>query len=312
MAHDLSRLRCVVLGAGGFIGTNLCRSLADRVETLRCFGRRQAFPDTVPSALWIPGDFSDSAAVAAAVDGMDVVFHLVSSTTPASSNVDKIADLQTNVISTLHLLEACRQQNVRRVVFVSSGGAIYGTAAIVPTPEDAPTDPLNSYGIAKLAIEKYLSLYRHLYGLDYRILRVANPYGPYQTALRNQGAIAAFMTRALSDKPIEIWGDGSTTRDYIYISDVVDALELVATHEGTNRIFNIGSGTNYSLLQIAHSIEELIGRKQDIRFSGARKLDAHDSLLSIERASAELGWRPKVGLAQGLELTLDWMKLQRR
>lgn len=310
MNQDLSRLRCVVLGAGGFIGTNLCRSLADKVEMLRAFGRRQAFPDATPSSTWIPGDFSDTAAIAAAVDGMDVVFHLLSTSTPASSNIDKVADVQTNVIATLRLLEICRQQAVGRVVFVSSGGAIYGTPAIVPTPEDAPTAPLNSYGIVKLAIEKYLGLYEHLYGLDYRILRVSNPYGPYQTALRNQGAIAAFMSRALAGKPIDIWGDGSTMRDYVYISDVVDALELAASHTGSNTIFNIGSGTNHSLLQIAASIEALIGRKQEIRFSGVRKLDTQLSLLSIERARTDLDWQPKVNLSEGLELTLDWMKRQ--
>ncbi|MDM0045146.1 NAD-dependent epimerase/dehydratase family protein [Variovorax dokdonensis] len=311
MQTNLSELRCVVMGGGGFVGTNLCQSLAPKVAELRGFGRRQGFPGAIPaSTTWIPGDFSDSSSVAAAVAGMDVVFHLISATTPASSNVDKVADIEANLIGTLRMLEACRMQSVKRVVFVSSGGAIYGASQMIPTPEDAPTNPLNSYGISKLAIEKYLNLYNHLYGLDYRILRVSNPYGPYQTALRNQGAIAAFLTRALMGKSIEVWGDGSVARDYVYVSDVVAALEMAAIDQGEERIFNIGSATSRTLLEVIELIENLLGEKISIQFGHGRKLDTPVSRLNTDRARLNLGWEPKVDLEQGLKLTLSWMKAQ--
>lgn len=304
----LSTMRCVVFGAGGFIGTNLCRSLAGKVDTLRAFGRRQSFPHALKGIDWIPGDFTDSSSLAAAVAGCDVVFHLVTSSTPASSNVDKIGDLQSNVVSTLHLLDACREERVRRVIFVSSGGTIYGVPERIPTPECAPLNPITAYGISKLAIEKYLALYEYLYGIEYRVLRVANPFGPFQTALRNQGVIASFLRRALDGKPIEMWGDGSITRDYIYIDDVVEALELAALHDGSSRIFNIGSGEGRNLHEIHAAIEQVLGQTIDIlRFEG-RKVDVPSSILDVGLAASDLGWKPRTNFLDGLKKTAVWKR----
>lgn len=309
---DLANRRCVVFGGGGFLGTNLCRSLVDKVEVLKAFGRRQSFPDAMKKIEWIPGDFTDSSTVAAAVAGCDTVFHLVTASTPASSNVDKIEDLQANVVSTLHLLEACREERVRRVVFVSSGGTVYGIPSIVPTPENASLDPITAYGISKLATEKYLALYEHLYGIDFRILRVANPYGPFQTSIRNQGVIAAFLHRALEGKPIELWGDGSVTRDYIYVDDVVDALEAAAVHTGHERVFNIGSGEGRSLLEIVDVIQKQLNVELDIRHFEARKADVPCSILDISRAEKDLHWKPKTPFLEGVARTIEWMQLQKK
>ncbi len=305
---QLSTMRCVVFGGGGFIGTNLCRSLIGKVDTLRAFGRRKSFPDALKGVDWIPGDFTDASALAAAVVGCDVVFHLVTSTTPASGNVDKIVDLQSNVVSTLHLLDACREERVRRVVFISSGGTIYGIPERIPTPEDSPLNPISAYGISKLAIEKYLALYEHLHGIEYRVLRVANPYGPFQTAMRNQGVIAAFLGRALGGKPIEMWGDGSITRDYVYIDDVVEALELAAVHNGRSRVFNIGSGEGRSLYEILTAIEQALGRPIDIRRFEGRKVDLPCNILDVGLAASDLGWRPRTNFLNGLEKTIVWMR----
>lgn len=309
---ELASKRCVVFGGGGFLGTNLCRSLVDKVEILKSFGRRQSFPDAMKKIEWIPGDFTDSGTVAAAVAGCDTVFHLVTASTPASSNVDKIEDLQANVVSTLHLLEACREERVSRVVFVSSGGTVYGIPSVVPTPEHASLDPITAYGISKLAIEKYLALYHHLYGIDFRILRVANPYGPYQTSIRNQGVIAAFLHRALEKKPIELWGDGSVTRDYIYVDDVIDALEAAAVHTGEQRIFNIGSGEGRSLLEIIDVIQKQLNMKLDIRHFEGRKADVPRSVLEISRAEKDLLWKPKTPFLEGIAKTVEWTLFQKR
>ena len=309
---ELANKRCVVFGGGGFLGTNLCRSLVDKVEILKAFGRRQSFPEAMKKIEWIPGDFTDSGTVAAAVAGCDTVFHLVTASTPASSNVDKIEDLQANVVSTLHLLEACREERVRRVVFVSSGGTVYGIPSVVPTPEHASLDPITAYGISKLAIEKYLALYHHLYGIDFRILRVANPYGPYQTSIRNQGVIAAFLHRALENKPIELWGDGSVTRDYIYVDDVIDALEAAAVHTGEQRIFNIGSGEGRSLLEIIDVIQKQLNMQLDIRHFEGRKADVPRSILEISRAEKDLHWTPKTPFLEGIAKTVEWTLFQKR
>lgn len=305
---ELKGLRCAVLGAGGFIGSNLCRALVAHGVSVRAFGRRQAFPEALIGCDWIQGDFTDPTSVAAAVAGCDVVFHLVNATTPASANVDKLADLNANVASTLRLLDDCRESGVTRVVFISSGGTIYGIPDQVPTPETAPTNPITAYGIGKLAIEKYLGLYQYLYGMEYRVLRVANPFGPYQTALKNQGVIAAFLRGALAGKPIEMWGDGSAIRDYIFVEDVVDALMLAATHQGSGRVFNIGSGVGRSLNDIVAAIDRLLERKIPVEHRPGRPVDVPVSILDTTFAANDLAWRPHTEFEDGLRSTIEWMK----
>lgn len=306
--HTLSSMRCVVLGAGGFIGTNLCNALVGRVDYLRGFGRRQSFPEVMSGFDWMPGDFADPACLAAAVAGCDVVFHLVNTSTPASANVNKIADINSNVISTINLLDACRESGVQRVVFVSSGGTIYGIPENIPTPENAPTNPITAYGISKLTIEKYLALYEHLYGLEYRILRVSNPFGPYQTGLKNQGVIATFIRKALTNKPIEIWGDGSIIRDYLYIDDVIDALVNASLHTGAGRIFNIGSGKGLSLNTIVDEISDFLNIDIKIDYHPHRNLDVPISILDTKFSESELNWHARTSFGDGLNSTISWIK----
>ncbi|MGQ9368833.1 NAD-dependent epimerase/dehydratase family protein [Azospirillum sp. ST 5-10] len=301
-------MKCVVLGGGGFIGTNLCRHLRDRVGELRAFGRRRSFPDALKGVAWYEGGFSDTAALATALEGCDTVFHLISASTPASANLDPAQDLQANVAATLHLLEMCRTGTVGRVVFVSSGGTVYGVPRTVPTPETAATDPIAAYGIGKLAVEKYLELYRHLHRLDHRILRVANPFGPYQTAHKHQGVVAAFLRRALAGQPVEIWGTGDVVRDYVYVDDVVEALALAAVHDGGERLFNIGSGEGRSLAQIVADLGTVIGRPLEAVHHPARPVDVPVSVLDIARARSGLGWTPRTDWHDGLRRTWDWLR----
>src|SRR5580704_7951487 len=202
---SLRGVSCIVLGGGGFIGANLCRRLASSGLRVRAFGRRCLFPEALDGVEWYQGDFSDSVALAAAIETYDVVFHLVHATTPHSANLDMAADVQQNVMSSLALMDISRNLGVKRIVFVSSGGVVYGQAKQIPTPEDAPTEPITAYGISKLAIEKYLALYRHLHGLDFRVLRVSNPFGPFQVTTKNQGIVAALIAHALAE-PFEVSG----------------------------------------------------------------------------------------------------------
>lgn len=304
----LAELDCVVLGGGGFLGTNLCLHLRGRVARLRAFGRRQSFPEALRGIDWIHGDLADAIAVAYAIEGADVVFHLASESTPSSANVDKVGDLSRNVGGSIALLEACRAAGVRRIVFASSGGTIYGIPAQIPTPETAPLQPITAYGIAKLAIEKYLHLFEYLYGLEYRVLRIANPYGPFQLALKNQGVIAAFLRRALANQTIEIWGDGATIRDYVFVEDVMEAFAAAATHSGSARIFNIGSGLGLSLEDIVSAIGALLGTPLQVRRSTGRPVDVPVSVLDIRLAASELGWQPRTPFETGLARTVDWLR----
>jgi len=302
------RPSCIVLGGGGFLGVNLCRRLASAGHRVRAFGRRSLFAGALEHVDWYQGDFSDAMALAAAIDTYEIVFHLLHATTPQSANLDMGADLQQNVISSLGLFNVSSKLGVKRLVFVSSGGTVYGPSKQIPIPESAPTEPITAYGIGKLAIEKYLALYENLYGLEYRILRVSNPFGPFQIPVKNQGIIAALMLRAINNEPIEIWGDGSVVRDYIYVDDVVAALEKAMNDQSDVRIFNIGSGRGRSLIEVIGAIEALLNVKLKIVRKQARPIDVPVSVLSIERAREVLGWAPNTSFETGLQCTLDWWR----
>jgi UDP-glucose 4-epimerase len=298
---------CVVLGGGGFIGTNLCRRLAASGHRVRAFGRRCLFPDDLQDVEWYHGDFSDAGSVAAAIQSFDIVFHLIHATMPLPANFDMAGDLQNNVVPSIALLDLCRRFAVKRVVFVSSGGTVYGCPQQIPTPETAPTTPICAYGISKLAIEKYLALYEYLHGLDYRVLRITNPFGPFQTAAKDQGVIAALISRGLSGRPMEIWGDGSVVRDFAFVEDVVDALQKAAmVEEGSERIFNIGSGQGRSLREVIAAIEHLLGTGLRIEWKPGRAIDVPVSVVAIERAREGLDWAPQTSFESGLEKTIEW------
>ena len=312
--HDpLRGTPCLVLGAGGFIGGHLCRELLRRGARVHGFGRRRSYPETLEGARWTAGEFSDRAALARAVDGAEHVFHLLGGSTPESSNKDLVADLVSGAVASLHLLQICRAAGVRKVVFVSSGGTVYGIPASIPIPEDAPTDPISAYGVSKLAVEKYLGLYRHLHGLDYAVLRVANPFGPWQDPDRRQGVVTALMQAVLDGRPPEIWGDGRVVRDYLYAADVAEAVADAAAHTGTHRVFNVGSGVGRSVLDLVRDIGAMLGRGAAAAavHKPGRATDVPVNVLDSSLIRREMGWVPRTGWAEGLEATAAWLRGRR-
>jgi len=304
--------RCLVLGGKGFIGSHLVDALLRTGSPVKVFDRANIPPlndaQAVARATWIDGDFTSDAEVGAALEGCDVCFHLVSTTLPQSSNADPVFDMETNLGGSLRLLNHAVRLGVKKIVFISSGGTVYGVPQNVPITEDHPTNPICSYGITKLAIEKYLHLYRELHGLEYTVLRLANPFGERQRTTASQGAVAVFMGKVLRGEKIEIWGDGSVVRDYVYIGDVVDAMVKAASYQGSQRIFNVGSGTGISLNQILDGIEHVAGRKADRRYTAARAFDVPVSVLSCARAQTALGWTATTPFTEGLQKMRDWMQ----
>jgi UDP-glucose 4-epimerase len=178
----------------------------------------------------------------------------------------------------------------------------------VPIGEDHPTDPISSYGIVKLAIEKYLRLFYHLHGLDYTVLRISNPYGPYQNPVSQQGVISVFLHRIYTGRPITIWGDGSVVRDYLYVSDLIDALEAVSRTETEGKVFNIGSGHGVSLQELIGLMTSVLGERPAVEYLPSRALDVPASVLDVSRARRELGWEPKTDLQEGIARTWDWIR----
>ncbi|PYB87063.1 NAD-dependent epimerase [Pseudomonas koreensis] len=300
--------RCVVLGASGFIGSRLCERLGVKYSNVKAFGRNRMYEDAFKTCKWIEGDFADPNQIANAIGDCDTVIHLVNASTPASANINRVADLQANVVSTLNLLDACVNSGVKKIIFLSSGGTVYGVPSIIPTPEAAENNPITAYGVSKLTIEKYLSLYHHLYNLDYCVLRVANPYGPYQTNKKNQGVISAFFQHAIHDEPIDVWGDGTVVRDYVFIDDVVDAIDLAISNNSAYKIFNIGSGAGISINEIISTLEQTVGKSIAVNYLPSRNMDVPISVLDINRAKAHLGWSPKVSWQNGIVETYKWIK----
>lgn len=305
-------MRCVIFGGGGFIGSAIADRLLQEGHMLRIFERPRVtsyrkFSES-ERIEWFAGDFSSAHDVSAAIDGMDIVLHLISTTLPKSSNDDPVYDVQSNVVATLQMLNAMVTHHVHKIVFISSGGTIYGHPRYLPIDENHPTNPVVSYGVTKLAIEKYLYMYSHLHGIKAITLRVANPYGQRQRIETAQGALGVFLYRALQGLPIEIWGDGSVTRDYIYVGDVADAFVKAMTYSGEESCFNIASGTGTNLNELINMIEEVVGKPADVQYLPGRPFDVPISVLCNDLARKELTWTPSVSMHDGMMRTAQWMK----
>jgi UDP-glucose 4-epimerase len=236
----------------------------------------------------------------------------VSTTLPKSSNLDPVYDIETNLIGTVKLLHHALLAGITKVIYLSSGGAVYGLPVDLPIPETHPTDPICSYGITKLAIEKYLGMFQKLHGLEYVVLRPSNLYGERQRTLSSQGVVAVFLGRALHGERVEIWGDGSVVRDYVHVSDAVKALLAAISLESDKRVFNIGSGRGISLNEVLAEIEFAMGVKVARSYLSGRAFDVPSSVLAIDRAKQALRWEPTMSFPDGLKRTLEWLERKER
>ncbi len=298
-----------VFGVTGFIGTALCRALAARGYDLRGVSRHisQDFRNAhaAPNVELVEASIQDPFAIAASLQGVDTVVQLISTSSPGLGNRFITSDIMDNVIPHVTAIEAALSIGVKRYIFVSSGGAVYGAGAPVPTPEHAATFPLSSHGITKLMIEKYLALYGAQDDLDYVVLRPSNPYGPGQTFRKGQGLIPAVLQRVTRGQAVQVFGDGSAERDYIFIDDVLDAIEAaILRPEARQQTFNIGSGRGMSVVALLDALQEAMGRPILREFVPVRKSDVPRSILDISKARTVMDWAPSVDLTDGVTRTL--------
>lgn len=305
-------MKLLLVGGAGFIGTEITVRLLryghivrvlDR-DTQRFQGQQELMNGQFEA---MAGDFANYEILDNALTGVDVVIHLASTTVPQSSNLDPISDVNGNIITSLRLLQACRDRGVKKIVFTSSGGTVYGLTQTASISEDNPTNPISSYGITKLMIEKYLQLFYQLYGLDYSILRCANTYGPGQNLTSGQGVVGIIMRQILMDESIVIWGDGSVVRDYVYVDDVAEAHILATSSKMCATIANIGSGIGTSLNELISTIARISNSTPAVEYREARKFDVPNNTLKIDQAKHVLGWSPKIDLDTGVELTWKWL-----
>jgi len=269
---------------------------------------RSGPPADLPAGVsWHQVDFRQTEQVAGLVGPGDSVFHLIGGSTPRDSNLSPTADIAQTVVSTVDFIARIASR-ARRLVFISSGGTVYGIQAGILT-ENAPTQPTSAYGINKRMVEMYLDLYRHLQGLDYCVLRVANPFGPKQLNRHQQGVIGAFMRAAVENAPVAVWGDGSIERDFIYIDDVIDAIMAAERNPNlSSRIYNIGSGRCRSILEIIATIERLGRVSLRKTFTPGRIEDVPSVRLDISLAARELGWQPRCDWQDAMEQTFAWYR----
>jgi UDP-glucose 4-epimerase len=309
---DLSPTRVLVTGGAGFIGSHLVDALlagAHRVAILDDLSGgglgRVAAPLARGAELHVE-DVRDGEAVARVLTAVrpSVVFHLAAQTSVCASVADPVLDARANGEGTLHVLEAARRARVGRVVFTSTGGAIYGEPRQVPTPESAPPRPLSPYGQSKAAAEGYLALYGRLHGLSTVSLRLANVYGPGQEARAGGAVVALFAERLRAGLPLEVHGDGGQTRDWVFVGDVVDALLAAAASPARGPV-NVGSGRETSVLALARQLCALGGGEGEIVFGAARQGEPRRSCLAVRRAAGLLGWRARTPLARGLRLAWE-------
>ena len=304
-------MRCLILGGTGFLGRHIGRAFFSAGYEVWALDRSTASP--VESMPWlkacIQSEYADVTRWWNECPHPDVVVHLASSTVPATANEDPVTDASVNLVGALQLVKGLGEHQFKgRLLFASSGGAVYGVPQVVPLPEDHPTLPIGAYGVTKMAIEHHLRVAEAMNGLDYRVLRLSNPYGEWQHPNRIQGVIAVFAHRALHRQPLDVWGDGSVVRDFVYAADIGQAFLAAHRHEGISRIFNVGGGVGHSVNQIIDVLSKLLNGTVQRRSHPSRSFDPPINVLDIRKAREELDWQPVTGFEEGLGKTLTWLR----
>jgi len=295
--------RFAVCGSG-FIGKGLVHQLISQGYMVNVLDRNICPDEFSEKTKWVTSEFTNSENLKNILDDAEVAYHLISSTVPGDDTVDPIKELSENIFSTIAFLEMCKKCNVKRVVFVSSS-AVYGQQSVMPISESAETNPISSHGIQKLTIEKYLLLYQFLHGIDIRIIRLSNPYGPGQDLSGRQGFIAIAIGQIIKNEPVLLRDSGLPIRDFIYIDDVSRSLALAGIVENAPSILNLGSGKGYSLKQIVQMLIEITD-SQVLTVSGKlRKVDISESVLDVSQAERALDFKPQFSIYDGLVKTLQ-------
>ncbi|WP_205696666.1 NAD-dependent epimerase/dehydratase family protein [Conexibacter sp. SYSU D00693] len=313
-------MRALVTGGAGFIGSNLVDALVDRGDEVAVLddlssGKEANIAGALErGAVLHRADIRDAAGVQSVMEQArpEVVFHLAAQMDVRRSIEDPAFDALTNVVGTINVLEAARNAGARRLVNTSTGGAIYGDVDQIPTPETIPPQPMAPYGQSKFCAEEYLRWARRLYGFETVTLRYGNVFGPRQDPSGDAGVIAIFTGRALRGERPTIFGDGLQTRDYVFVGDIVQANLLAAEHPAADGSYNVGTGTEATILDLVAALKDAAGLGDEFEpeFAPARTGELQRSCLDVARAQRELGFRAAVSLQDGIARTLAWARDQ--
>tara|TARA_Y100001954_G_scaffold234127_1_gene288928 strand:- start:3739 stop:4635 length:897 start_codon:yes stop_codon:yes gene_type:complete len=297
-------MNILILGGSSFIGLHLIRRLAKTKHKVTSFSRTE-IKNKLANVNYIQGNFNNRRDVKNALKGMDAIIHLIVSSSPRSSNKSIQVDVETNLINTIQLLELMKEENIKKIIFPSSGCSVYGNNSCAN--ELSALEPSSSYGIIKLAIEKYLKLYEVIYDIEALIFRVSCVYGPAYKKIGSQGIISTTLYKLRSNTPLGIWGDGNSIRDFIFIDDLIDLFEnsIKSFRKG---VYNAGSGKGYSVLDIISICEKVTKKSAEVNYFPAVKGDLTEIVLDQVKTEHELDWRTKISIEKGIELCWTEMK----
>jgi UDP-glucose 4-epimerase len=304
--------KCVIFGGNGFIGSHLAEGLLHQGNDVVIFDHFKRgisnIEKIIDNVTLIKGDFTNETEINQALKDVDFIFHFISTTTPPTAISNPLYDVETNVIGSIRLFQAAVKNDVKKIIFPSSGGTIYGEPKKIPIRETAPLNPMNPYAISKMAIEQYLHYFHEHYDLDYLIVRYSNPYGKRQNPNGNQGVIPIFLKKIKDDDIPTIYGDGNSLRDYIYVKDAIDATLQLMDVKDTNNIFHIGSGRGTSLNELISIMSEVTGKAISPKYIDNTGFYLSKIILDISKVKRATGWNPKVSLHEGIERTWDWIQ----
>ncbi len=301
-------MNALVIGGNGFIGSHLVDKLLTEGYNVRVFDIiNERYRKPLPDVDYRISSLDNIPELYEALLGIDIVFHLASSSVPSTSNIDTVSDIDGNLIPTLNILNLLVKLKIQRIVYFSSGGAVYGNPITLPIGEEHPLNPISSYGIVKLAIEKYLSLYQRIHGLKPLIIRPSNPYGPRQGHFLAQGVISTFLKKIQKNEIITVFGDGNSAKDYIFIDDLINLCYALSLKSNVDGVFNLGSGEGTSLNQIIELIKTTTGIIPEIIYDDVQNYDVNHFVLDISRITEVLGNYPFTPLKNGLTVTWNWI-----
>ena len=304
-------MRILVTGGAGFIGSNVADRFLELGHEVAAFDDLSTgFEEFVdPRVKFYRGDLDDPGAVERCVADFrpEIVDHHAAQIDVRKSVSDSLRDARVNILGSIGLLQACTRHGVRKVVYASTGGALYGEGRQLPATEDHPVNPESPYGASKHTVEHYLHLWRLLHGLDYTVLRYPNVYGPRQNPHGEAGVNAIFIGLMLEGRRPRIFGDGNAVRDYLYVSDVVDA-NVLALENASGEMANLGTGVGTSVNDIVRELNAILSTKLDAIHDPPRPGEVQRIYLDASRAKRVLGWTPKVTFSEGLRRTVEWSR----
>lgn len=307
-------MKVLVTGGTGFIGSFVVEELLKNGHEVAIIANGRQLPAYLENCsnkiTYFQADFGETDALEKALPGCDAVIHLAWSTVPKQTMGATAYEFSSNINSSINLIEKCIDYKITKFIFISSGGTVYGIPEHIPITELHSVNPISNYGLGKLTVEKLIHLYHYSHDINYTILRVSNAYGERQNLYKNQGVIGVWLKSILQNKKIEIWGDGSVTRDYVYVKDVaaavVNALRLV---DGASA-YNIGGGKGYSLNDIVEEMRDCIDTDFEVIYKPSRNFDVPINVLDISKAKEKIGYHPTIDLSEGILQTWKWISKQ--